>query len=211
MQLLKDAGIYVLVAFHNPDSTRIDVGPYTSTTFSAATLRFHISIVDSLQQYQNVLGFIISTSTSDFVLARHLPTFRAYARDIKAHIKSTNSRSIPVGAEVVDNGGLPVLDYMTCGSPESAIDFYIVSRLDEEGAMVETHNQRAKAYRNASVPLIANYGHAANRSTSFEEIPYLYQAPITDVFSGVYINEWFPQGSRISADMGTSGRYISNK
>jgi hypothetical protein len=208
MQLLQDAGIYVLVDMQVPGSSSFDSGVDKYTYFGESSLSFWNSIVDSLHQFTNVLGFVVSLTGDRANIAYYLALFRSHVRDVKAHIKSQKYREIPVGADAWGNGALPVLDFMTCGSPETAIDFLSLlppsmdSFLSENSSsLTSVFYKMADDYKNASVPIVLSYGHEANSSQDFGEIQTLYSAPVTDVFSGVNIMEWIQNDSGVT-DMG---------
>lgn len=83
---LGDAGLYLLVVLYrdNKDSTN---DAYT----------YHTAAIDSLSPYPNILGFALHTLTIDPEESEPLTFVKAQTRDIKAHIKSSRYRDIPIG------------------------------------------------------------------------------------------------------------------
>jgi Glucanosyltransferase len=211
MELLQAAGIYVFVVFPIPSSNNYDNADSMLgkvSYFDESSLSFWFKIVDTFNQYYNIAGFLVYFSGDEGTPASLLPSFRANVRDIKAHIKANNYRDIPVGAVAGSPGALTVFNFMTCGSPDTAIDFYAVlcdletSQPDKIQSWTSMFDQFSKDYRNASIPIFLSYGHGANESSKFDEVPMLYRAPMAEMISGVILAEWIPDDSGTSLDSG---------
>jgi hypothetical protein len=209
MELLQAAGIYVFVLLPIPSSNNYDTTTLGKVSyFDESSLSYWYDIVDTFHQYYNIAGFVVYFSGDEGAPASLLPSFRANVRDIKAHIKTNKYREIPVGAVAGTSGALKVFDFMTCGSLDTAIDFYAVlcdldlSLPDQAQSWMPMFDQFTKDYRNASIPIFLSYGHAANASSKFEEVPMIYRPPMADIFSGVIMAEWIPDDSGTSVDSG---------
>jgi hypothetical protein len=92
------------------------------------------------------------------------------------------------------------------------VDFYALAppppgsfshrNLPNSSALVSLYMKSTKAYNQAALPVILTFGHRANSSDDFSEIKTIYNAPATEVFSGVYVREWIQTGSGLDSDAG---------
>jgi Glucanosyltransferase len=200
MRQLQDAGIYVIVDFSIPSGNEYDRGTDKVAFFSEASLSYWKKFVDGLHGFSNLLGFSVPISSSESLVAFALPILRSHVRDLKAHIRKSKYRDIPIGSgTLADDATLAAFEFMTCGERETAIDFFVVSDLQAYSGeysveLVSKLRQWAVGLENASVPLVFSYGHLANSSQGFDEIQNIYSPPITEVFSGVYVDEYFAGG-----------------
>lgn len=202
MQLLDDAGIYVISDLSEPsvsinrDDPKWDVELYER----------YIGVVDELGQYDNVVGFFAGNEVSNNVSNTEASAFvKAAVRDTKKHIKSKFSRWLGVGYASNDDVDIreQIADYFNCGDDDSRIDYWgynIYSWCGKSSMEDSGYTDQAKFFENYSVPVFfAEYGcnepdGAAGRI--FDETTALYgEKVMTEVFSGGIVYMYFQEAN----------------
>ncbi|CAJ2511316.1 Uu.00g069410.m01.CDS01 [Anthostomella pinea] len=129
MNLLAEAGIYVLLGLSTPRRAISRIAPYESYTVDLLQQTFRA--VDAVAAYPNTLGVIVSNEViSTTQSTRAAPVIRALTRDVKRYMAEAADRAgqrvLPVGISAVDVLSFQMLqfDYFSAGPEEEAIDFF---------------------------------------------------------------------------------------
>lgn len=123
MKLLQDAGIYVVSDLSEPKTSINRDSPSWNDELYAR----YTSVVDELQQYNNVLGFFAGNEVTNNKTNTGASAFvKAAVRDTKAYIKQKGYRQIPVGYATSDDSNIrvPIAEYFNCDSEDNAVDFW---------------------------------------------------------------------------------------
>jgi hypothetical protein len=198
MQMLNDAGIYLIQDLSNPSSSINRNSPTWTTELFAE----YASVVDALANYTNVLGFFAGNEVSNEVNNTNASAFvKAAVRDIKSYIKAKNYRKIGVGYATNDDAAIriPLAHYFNCGDADSAIDFWGYNIYSWCGASSYTesgYDQRTLEFANYSVPaFFAEYGCNTVQPRQFTEVQAIYGKNMTPVWSGGIVYMYFQEAN----------------
>ena len=200
MQMLQDAGIYLLADLSEPDlSINRDSPEWNDQLYARYT-----SVIDALQNYTNVLGFFAGNEVSNTANTTAASAFvKAAVRDMKAYIKQKNYRTIGIGYATNDNADIRtnLADYFNCGPAQNSIDFWgynIYSWCDPSSYSESGWDVRTEEFSNYSVPaFFAEYGCNTPVGTprKFQEVGTLYGTEMTPVWSGGIVYEYFQEAN----------------
>lgn len=198
MELLQDAGIYVISDLSDPTESIDSSDPTWDTELYAR----YTSVVDALAQYDNVIGFFAGNEVSDMPNNTDASAYvKAAVRDTKAYINQTASRWMGVGYAADDDQYIryDAAWYFNCGEQEDAVDFWgynIYEWCGESTFVASGYAAVVDFFKNYSVPVFfAEYGcnvvsgGAAGRI--WEETTALYSDNMTGVISGGIVYEYF--------------------
>jgi 1,3-beta-glucanosyltransferase GAS1 len=196
MQALQSAGIYVISDLSAPGaSINRDTPAWNDDLYTR-----YASVIDSLQQYTNVLGFFAGNEVSNNASNTDASAFvKAAVRDMKAYIKQKGYRSIGVGYATNDNADIRtnLANYFDCGSSSDSIDFWgynIYSWCGNSSYTESGYNLRTEEFSTYNVPaFFAEYGCNTVQPRTFSEVLALYGDQMTPVFSGGIVYEWFQE------------------
>ncbi|KAE9369596.1 carbohydrate-binding module family 43 protein [Stipitochalara longipes BDJ] len=196
MQMLQDAGIYLLQDLSNPSSSINRNDPTWTTDLFAD----YAAVVDAMANYTNVLGFFAGNEVSNDVANTNASAFvKAAVRDMKSYIKTKNYRTIGVGYATNDNADIRIdlADYFNCGDAADAIDFWgynIYSWCGDSSYTVSGYDQRTAEFANFSVPaFFAEYGCNTVQPRVFTEVQAIYGKNMTGVWSGGIVYMYFQE------------------
>lgn len=173
MTELANAGIYVLIDLMTPGFTLSTTNP----VWNDVLYDHYTSVVDAMHSYSNLLGFVIGDDAANGIGTNASgPYVKAAVRDVKAHIRRKNYRTIPVGYissiylhwPAVSTKGT-VSDYLNCGNQSETVDFWGFN-------MFPTSKY--------SVPIfMASYGWSSfpNGSVAFDRIRVFPYRPFSDI------------------------------
>lgn len=202
MQLLQDAGIYLIADLGEPiTSINRDTPEWTLELYARYT-----SVVDALQKYSNVLGFFAGNEVSNSPNNTQASAFvKAAVRDMKAYIKQKNYRPIGVGYATNDDGiRTNLANYFDCGTPEESLDFWgynIYSWCGDSDLEKSSYLERTEEFSTYNVPsFFAEYGCNVNQPRIFTEVGALFGSKMTPVWSGGILYMYFQETN----DYGTS-------
>ena len=191
-------GIYIISDLSAPgETTSID---RLSPSWTVDILQRYVSVVSELAQYDNVLGFFAGNEvTNNNTNTDASPFVKAAIRDVKAYMADNNLRAIPVGYAANDDSTTryPEAEYFACGPSDASADFYGINMYEWCGnSTYETsgYEARTEEFANYSVPIFfSEYGCNVPSPRIFTEVLALYSSPMTDVWSGGIVYEWFQE------------------
>jgi len=201
MQLLQDNDIYVVSDLSAP----VDGGSINrnSPAWNDELYARYTSVVDSLANYTNVLGFFAGNEVSNAPNNTAASAFvKAAVRDTKAYIKAKGYRTIPVGYATNDDSSIRenMADYFNCGTDQSqAIDFWgynIYSWCGDSSYSTSGYQDRTEEFSSFSVPaFFAEYGCNTVQPRTFSEVGALYGSKMTPVWSGGIVYMYFQEAN----------------
>lgn len=198
MSALADAGIYVVADLSAP----ITGGSINrdSPAWNDALYERYTSVVDSMANYTNVLGFFAGNEVSNAPNNTEASAFvKAAVRDTKAYIKAQNYRTIGVGYATNDDAEIRenMANYFNCGDEENAIDFWgynIYSWCGDSSYQKSGYDVRTEEFESYSVPVFfAEYGCNEVTPREFTDVGTLYGSKMTPVWSGGIVYMYFQE------------------
>jgi hypothetical protein len=196
MQMLQDAGIYLIQDLSNPSSSINRNDPTWTTELFAD----YAAVVDATANYTNVLGFFAGNEVSNDVSNTNASAFvKAAVRDMKSYIKTKGYRTIGVGYATNDNADIRIdlANYFNCGDAADAIDFWgynIYSWCGDSSYTESGYDQRTAEFANYSVPaFFAEYGCNQVQPRQFTEVQAIYGKNMTGVWSGGIVYMYFQE------------------
>lgn len=194
------AGIYLVLDVNSPlpNQSLNRVAPWES--YSEAYLERVFQVVESFMHFNNTLGFFSGNEIINEDSAPEAPAYiRAVTRDIKDYIAKHSPRPIGVGYSAADVRPLLMgtFNYMSCGldnETSSKIDFFGLNSYSWCGdATFESsgYDVLVEDFSNTTIPIfMSEYGCNLVTPRTFTEVPALYSAQMTTVFSGGLIYEF---------------------
>lgn len=198
MQMLSDAGIYVLLDVNIP-KTSISRGD-TQCSYNLDYLTEVFATVEEFAKYNNTLGFFAANELVNSEQYMYLsPYVKAITRDIKQFIKAQNFRQIPVGYSAADVSQIryELADYLNCGDDaDERIDMLGIndySWCGHSSFQVSGYAEKVKDFAGYSVPIfLSEFG--CNKVPSdrpFTEVGAIYSEQMSPVFSGGVVYQYF--------------------
>jgi len=126
MNLLAEAGIYVVLDANNPlySINRADPGPSYNPTY----LQSIFATIDVFAKYPNTMAFfsgneVIHDEKETTLSARYV---KAVTRDMRQYIRTRVNRQIPVGYSAADvsTNRMQTAAYFNCGTDDERSDFF---------------------------------------------------------------------------------------
>ena len=194
--MLQDAGIYLVADLGEPATSINRNEPEWNTDIYTR----YTAVVDSLQQYTNVLGFFagneVSNSANNTVASAFV---KAAVRDTKAYIARKKYREIGVGyATNDDDTRTELANYFNCGPAEDAIDFWgynVYSWCGQSSYTKSHYDVRTEEFSSYSVPaFFAEYG-CIDPPRLFTEVGALFGKDMTPVWSGGIVYMYFQEAN----------------
>ena len=196
MQMLQNAGIYVIADLSEPGASIIrDKPAWNDDLYSRYT-----SVIDLMQNYTNTLGFFAGNEVSNNLTNTNASAFvKAAVRDMKAYISQKGYRTIGVGYATNDDADIRVnmADYFNCGPAEESIDFWgynIYSWCGNSSFTQSGYDVRTKEFSTYTVPVFfAEYGCNTVEPRQFTEVQALYGSQMSPVWSGGIVYMYFQE------------------
>lgn len=198
MQMLADAGIYVLADLSEPE-TSID---RDNPTWNDELYSRFTAVIDDMSQYNNTLGFFAGNEVSNQPNNTNASAFvKAAVRDMKAYIKAKDYRAIGIGYATNDDSAIrnDMANYFDCGEQETSIDFWglnIYSWCGDSSYTQSGYNVQTENFKNYNVPVFfAEYGCNLVRPRTFTQVKALYGENMTSVWSGGIVYMYFQEAN----------------
>ncbi|CZS88337.1 related to beta (1-3) glucanosyltransferase [Rhynchosporium agropyri] len=193
MSAFNDAGIYIWLDLDTFTTQIVQATP----TWTKEQFGSFAKVMDAFHQYDNLGGFWIGNEIiTSLGGSNAAPFIKAAVADIKAYENLKRYRDIPVGYSAADIAELrPMLqNYLACGSPESAIDFFGLNSYEWCGtATYETSGYgglQAMAL-NYSLPIFfSETGCNVGGDRTFNDQKAIFGSEMMDTWSGSIIYEW---------------------
>ncbi|GKZ75548.1 1,3-beta-glucanosyltransferase gas1 [Aspergillus niger] len=194
MQLLADAGIYVIADLSNT-SVAID---RSDPAWQLTLYNRYTSVIDAMAGYNNTLGFFAGNEIANSVgTTEAMPYVKAAIRDMKTYISNKGYRTIGVGYATADVSSIraDLADYINCQSESVGIDFFgynIYSWCGDSTYAESGYKARTEEFANYSVPVFfSEYGCNSVTPRTFTEVAALYGDTMSQVWSGGIVYEYF--------------------
>lgn len=196
MELLAEAGIYVIADLSEPDLSIDRSDPEWTTTL----LDRYTSVVDKFHNYTNILGFFAGNEVTNEVSNTDASAYvKAAIRDTKAYIAEQGYRTIPVGYSANDDSEirLDLAEYFACGDYDDRADFFGINMYEWCGdSTYKTSGYEAitEEYANLGIPIFfSEYGCNEVTPRNFTEVQAIYSEEMTDVWSGGIVYMYFEE------------------
>lgn len=200
MQLLNDAGIYVIADLGNPTFSINRANPQ----WNLELFDFFKKVVDKMAQYPNVVGFFVGNEvTNNATTTDASPYVKAAVRDMKQYVKDQKyTTGIGYAADDASNLRDTIAAYMNCGDESTGVDFYgynVYEWCGDSDFETSGYNRILDFFKSYSVPaFFAEYGcnkpdGAAGRK--WQETGAMYADNMTEVLSGGIVYEYFEEAN----------------
>lgn len=197
MNLLADAGIYVLFDVNTPYAS-VTRGNTSECSYNSYYLNEVFASVLKVADYNNTLGLFAANEVINDDSSTAAATYvKAVIRDMKHFIKNRKLRNIPVGysAADVEENRLQTAHYFNCGDDEMAradmFGFNDYSWCGKSSFTKSGYDKKVEAYSNYSIPIfLSEFGCNEVRPRPFTEIEAIYSEEMTHVFSGGLVYEY---------------------
>lgn len=196
MELFQQNGIYIIADLSEPSESISRNSP----AWDLELYKRYTSVVDSLQNYTNVLGFFAGNEVTNSNNNTDASAFvKAAIRDTKQYISDQGYRSIPVGYSSNDDSDtrVAIADYFACGDDSERADFYGINMYEWCGESTfedSGYADRTKEFSNLTIPIFfSEYGCNEVTPREFNEVQTLYGDDMTDVWSGGIVYMYFEE------------------
>ena len=197
MQMLADAGIYVVADLGEPtNSINRDTPQWNQLIYQRYT-----AVVDNLAKYTNTLGFFAGNEVTNMVNNTEASAFvKAAVRDMKAYIVEKEYRPLGVGyASNDDDQRTELANYFNCGDPSASIDFWgfnIYSWCGQSSYRESRYQERTREFSTYNVPVFfAEHGCNTEGAREFDEVQALYGNEMTRVWSGGIVYMYYQEAN----------------
>lgn len=209
MNAFANAGIYIISDLSEPATSINRDNPH----WDAELYSRYTSVVDSLADYTNTLGFFAGNEVSNQPNNTVASAFvKAAVRDIKAYIVQKKYRPLGVGyATNDDETRVELANYFDCGDPTAAIDFWgynIYSWCGNSSYSTSGYEDRTKEFSSYNVPaFFAEYGCNKVNPRPFTEVGALFGSDMTPVWSGGIVYMYFQEDNKFGKSPAPGRRF----
>eukprot|EP01117_Protostelium_nocturnum_P004438 TRINITY_DN159_c0_g1_i1.p1 TRINITY_DN159_c0_g1~~TRINITY_DN159_c0_g1_i1.p1 ORF type:complete len:573 (-),score=177.78 TRINITY_DN159_c0_g1_i1:168-1886(-) len=204
MNLLNDAGIYVILDLYDPnDNINRDQPEWSTYLFQIFQAK-----IDLVAPYPNLLGILAGNEVTNTIATTPAAAYvKAAIRDIKAYIKKKYTYKIPIGFSTADAGDLRdnLQNYNACGGDDVSVDFYgvnIYRWCSNNNNPQDTYQAVVNDYSRYPVPtILTEFGCILAGKTrfvrQFTDVPYIFGNPMNTEFSGAIAYEYHTSASAL--------------
>lgn len=198
MNMLNDAGIYVILDINTPDASISRHDAACSYNLQYITELF--ATVDDFVQYNNTLGFFSANELVNNVENfQYSPYIKAVTRDLKQYMRAKNYRAVPIGYSSADVSSIryDLANYLNCGDDaDERIDMLGLndySWCGHSSFALSGYKQKVEGYSGYSIPIfMSEYGcNEVVDNRPFTEIEAIYSTQMSSVYSGGLVYEYF--------------------
>lgn len=197
MNLLNDAGIYVISDLANPDESINREDPAWTTEL----YDHYAQVIDNFSQYPNVIGFFVGNEVTNNGSNTDASAYvKAAARDMKKYIKDKGYKNLAVGYAADDTSDLRdnIANYFNCGDEAESVDFFgynVYEWCGDSNFETSGYNRILEFFKSYSIPVFfAEYGCNTvdgGAGRTFTETPAIYAENMSQVLSGGIVYEYF--------------------
>lgn len=198
MKLFQENDIYIIADLSEPTLSISTSSPQ----WNLELYERYTSVVDEMQQYDNVLGFFAGNEVITNSSTSNSAAFvKAAIRDTKKYMKSENYRAIPVGYASNDESVTRAMsaDYFACGDSDVRADFYGINMYEWCGSSsfkTSGYQARTQEFSNLTIPIFfSEYGCNEVQPRKFTDIATLFSSEMTDVWSGGIVYMYFEEAN----------------
>lgn len=195
MQMLEDAGIYVISDLSQPDESINRKNP----TWDVNLFSRYTDVIDSFANYTNILGFFAGNEVTNDAFNTDASAYvKAAVRDSKAYIKA-KGLNIPVGYSANDDTDIriPLAEYFACGDADERADFFGINMYEwcgDSSFKASGYQTITNEYQNLGIPLFfSEYGCNEVQPREFQEVGTIYSSQMTGVWSGAIVYMYFQE------------------
>jgi hypothetical protein len=201
MQLMADAGLYLVVDVNNNEYSINRKDPFPS--YNAAYLQSVFATVEMFSKYSNTLAFFSGNEVMNDEKGtdKAAPYVKAVTRDIKNYINTRGLRKVPVGYSAADvsSNRMETAMYMNCGSDDMRSDFFAFNDYSWCNTDFETSgwNAKVKNFTDYGLPIfLSEWGCTTNGARKFNELSALMSSEMSAVYSGGLLYEYSFEGDK---------------
>ncbi|RYP18046.1 hypothetical protein DL765_004162 [Monosporascus sp. GIB2] len=205
MNMLAEAGIYVLTCLSTPHRTIRRNAPFES--YTADLLQAYFQAIDCMAAYRNTLGVIVADKVINWIPATvAAPVIRAVTRDVKRYMalaaEVAGQRVLPVGISCADVSCIlePQFAYFSAGREEEVIDIFAFNCYLWAGnasMQISGYDILVKKFKDTHIPVFfSEYGANTCSPRLFQETRAILSREMTDTFSGGITYKFFDGPNR---------------
>ncbi|KAJ2782841.1 40S ribosomal protein S27 [Coemansia javaensis] len=193
MQMLEDAGIYLILDMPSPKYSINRADPHWDHDMMSKWK----AKVDAFSGYPNLAAWIAGNEVANNADTTGAAAFvKAAIRDMKAYLRSKGLKT-PVGYADNDDPAIRMnlINYFNCGDEDSRADLYGINTYrwcgDKTDFVTSGYEDITKNMTGYTIPsLLTEYGCNKVRPRTFTEIGSLYGPDMMGVFSGGFMYEY---------------------
>jgi len=194
MNLLADAGIYVVIDANNPLYSINREKPAPS--YNAEYLQSIFATIDEFAKYDNTMAFFSGNEVIHDLpeTTRAAPFVKAVTRDMRQYIRTRFNRPILVGYSAADvqENRMQTAAYFNCGTEDERSDFFAFNDYSwcTSDFVTSGWDKKVQNFTDYGLPIfLSEYGCIQN-VRDFGEIGALMSNKMTGVYSGGLMYEY---------------------